>query len=51
MDMIKEFIGHIVLGGVIFLIIFCFLLCYFQNPDEYKQEEREEAKYRHWDED
>ena len=47
----KELIAFIILGGVIFLIAFTFLVCYYQKPNEDLEEEREEAKYRHWDED
>jgi hypothetical protein len=48
----KELIAWLLLSGVFFLIAICFLIIY-HSPDENEciEEEREEAKYRHWDED
>lgn len=35
------------------IIALTFLICFYYKPDEneYQEEEREEAKCRHWDED
>lgn len=49
----KELLAYIILGMVFSLIVGVFLVCYYthDNYHDEDEDEREEAKYRHWDED
>ena len=53
---LKELIAFTILAMIFCLLAVVLLVFYCQikhgnNKDEYREEEREEAKYRHWSED